>query len=75
MTQIDPMHMRQDTGLSYFCGASFEYQDTPAEMDDFQLLPDDRGWQDTIHFKDEGHRCSMGPLLYLFPERYTQRFP
>ena len=36
-----------------------EYQDNPAEMDDFQLLPDDRGWQDTIHFKDEGHRCSI----------------
>ena len=29
-----------------------DYQDTPAEMDDFQLIPDDRGWQDTIHFKD-----------------------
>ena len=22
LTQIDPMHMEQDTGLSYFCGAS-----------------------------------------------------
>ena len=28
-------------------------------MDKFQLLPDDQGWQDTIHFKDEGHRCSI----------------
>ena len=36
-----------------------EYQDTPAEMDDFQLLPNDEGWQDTIHFKDEGHGCSI----------------
>ena len=33
--------------------------DTPAEKDDFQLLPYDRGWQDTIHFKDEGLRCSI----------------
>ena len=22
LTQIDPMHMKEDTGLSYFCGAS-----------------------------------------------------
>ena len=22
LTHIDPMHMRQNTGLSYFCGAS-----------------------------------------------------
>ena len=46
LTPIDPMNMKQDTGLSYFCGESFfcEYQDTPAELDDFQLLPDERGW-------------------------------
>ena len=28
-------------------------------MDDFQLHPDDQLWQDNIHFKDEGHRCSI----------------
>ena len=28
-------------------------------MDDFQLLPDDQGWQETIHLKDEGHICVL----------------
>ena len=57
------MHIRQDTGLSYFCRASLfcysKYQDPPAEMDDFQLLPDNWGWEDTTPFKDEVHRCSI----------------
>ena len=28
-------------------------------MDDFHILPVEQGWQDTIRFKGEGHRCSI----------------
>ena len=72
LTQIYPMHMRQDTGLSYFCRASLfcysKYQDPPAEMDDFQLLPDNWGWEDTTPFKDEVHRCSILNSLEIYSE-------
>ena len=37
--------------------------DTPAEMDDFQLLPDNQGWHLTIHLKDEGYECSISKKL------------
>ena len=37
----------------------FKYQNTPTKTGDFYLLPDEQGWQDTIHFKEEGHRCSI----------------
>ena len=61
--------MKQDTGLSYFCGVSLFCG--AALIDDFQLLPNNRGLQDTIHFKDEGHRCSIlkgwvTPFTYFF---------
>ena len=63
------MHIKQDTGLSYFCGVSLYWG--AALIDDFQLLPNNRGLQDTIHFKDEGHRCSIlkgwvTPFTYFF---------
>ena len=35
-----------------------DYQDTPVEMDDFQLIQETEDGK-TIHLKDKGHRCSI----------------
>ena len=36
-----------------------KYQETPTKINDFHILPVEQGWQDTIHFKEEGHKCSI----------------
>ena len=37
-------------------------------MDEFQHLPNNRKWQDTIHFNDGGHRC---PILKRWVPSFT----
>ena len=41
------------------------YQETRTKMGDFRNLPDGQEWWNTIHLREEGHRCSI--FIKLIP--------
>ena len=79
------MHFKQDAVIKLLLWSRlilwscFKYQETPTKMDDFHILPVEQGWQDTIRFKEEGHRCSilkkLVSQLYLYTKKFIQSFP
>ena len=40
-------------------------QETETKMGDFRILPDENEWGNTIHLKEEGHRCLIFSKILL----------
>ena len=77
LTQIDLMNMKQDIGLSYFYGASLfcgaalnirTLQQRWMIFNSFQIIEDGK----TPFILKMFYFEEIGPLLYIFPEKYDQ---